>query len=274
MGNHQQRPAAEIRAAVLADTRAQIAAHGWTVIAVFPTPGEPGPSFAYTVGLSVRGLPELAVYGLPGRVAQSLLNEVARRMVASGVGLQTGERVEGVLVDDVALVAVEMSDARELNLVREMYGAVASAVQLVWPDVDGLLPWEGDAHDEGEEGGGLQQPVRGASPAARSVYRANRLPVSTAEELAELLGQREPTTTIPGGEWDPERDNDIRATRGALALVTYAQRVAGGSLTDEIAAAGSDLLSDLRHLFDALGADWEAAVASADRNYRDEILGL
>jgi hypothetical protein len=54
----------------------------------------------------------LAIYGLPGQVAHSLLNEVAPRMIESSVALQTGDRVEGVLVDDVPLVVVAMADAR------------------------------------------------------------------------------------------------------------------------------------------------------------------
>lgn len=59
MGNQSRRESAsEIRTAVLDDTRSKIAAHGWTVIAVFPTPEDPGPSFAYTVGLSAKQLPE------------------------------------------------------------------------------------------------------------------------------------------------------------------------------------------------------------------------
>ena len=70
MGNQSHRvPVSKIRAAVLDDTRAKIAAHGWTVIGVFPTPEDPGPSFAYTVGLSGKGLPEVAIYGLHTQIA-------------------------------------------------------------------------------------------------------------------------------------------------------------------------------------------------------------
>jgi hypothetical protein len=46
-----------------------------------------------------------------------------------------------------------------------------------------------------------------------------------------------------------------------------------GSLTEEVETAATDLLSDLRHLFDALGVDWEAAVSSSDDHYRGEIFG-
>lgn len=263
-----QVPVSEVRAAVLAETKAKIAACGWTVIAVFPTAQDQGPSFAYTVGLSAQSLPELAIYGLPGPVAHSLLNEVARRIVAAGQGLATGDRIEGVLVDDVALVAVEMTDARDLNLVRECYGAVAAAVQLVWPDADGVLPWE-----QGSRVGGAEQPLRGRPPQARPVYHAQRLAVSTAQELADLLAEQPRRSLLAGDGSDPQRDNDVRAGWAGRALVAYAQHLGGSSLTEDAATAATDLLSDLRHLFDALGVDWEQAVASAEGYYRDEIFG-
>ncbi len=269
MGNQSHRePVSAIRAAVLDDTRAKIAAHGWTVIGVFSTPEDPGPSFAYTVGLSGKGLPELAIYGLQAQIAHSVLNEVARRMVESGSALQSGERIEGVLADDVPLVAVAMTDATDLNLVRELYGAVAAAVQVVWPDGAGVLPWE-----DGSRLTDAEQPVRGRPPAARPLYHANRLPVTTAQELAELIAEQPRRSTLKSEGLDPQRDNDIRAGWAARALVAYAQHLGNASLTEEVETAAADLLSDLRHLFDALGIDWEAAVSSSDDHYRGEIFG-
>jgi hypothetical protein len=269
MGNQSHRvPVSEIRAAVLDDTRAKIAAHGWTVIGVFPTPEDPGPSFAYTVGLSGKGLPEVAIYGLHTRIAHSLLNEVARRMVVSGTALRSGDWIKGVLVDDVPLVAVAMTDTADLNLVRECYGAVPDAVQVVWSDHAGVLPWE-----EGSRLTDTEQPVRGRPPAPRPVYHAKRLPVATAQELADLIAEQPKQTTLTGEGTDPQRDNDIRAGWAARALVAYAQHLGSGSLTEEVETAATDLLSDLRHLFDALGVDWEAAVSSSDDHYRGEIFG-
>ena len=166
------------------------------MIGVFSTPEDPGPSFAYTVGLSGKGLPELAIYGLHAQIAHSLLNEVARRMVESGSALQNGERIEGVLADDVPLVAVAMTDATDLNLVRELYGAVAAAVQVVWPDGAGVLPWE-----DGSRLTDAEQPVRGRPPAARPLYHANRLPVTTAQELAELIAEQPRRSTQQVRAW-------------------------------------------------------------------------
>jgi hypothetical protein len=68
---------------------------------------------------------------------------------------------------------------------------------------------------------------------------------------------------------NPQRDNDIRAGWAARALVAYAQHLGNARLTEEVETAATDL----RHLFDALGIDWEAAVSSSDGHYRGEIFG-
>lgn len=258
----------EARSAMLADTRAKIDAHGWTVIAVFPNTTNSGPPFAYTVGLSARGLPELAIYGLSGPVAQSLLNEVARRMLQAGAALRTGDEIEGVLVDDLAMVAVAMTDTEDLNVVRECYGTVSAAVQIVWPDGDGILPWEAGAQIDAAE-----QPVKGCPPDSRPVYHARSMAVASAQELAELVAHQPRQTTLVDEGMDPQRDNNVRAGWAAQALVAYAQHAGNSTLTDEVETAATDLLSDLRHLFDALGIGWGEALAAADRYYRAEILG-
>jgi len=45
------------------------------------------------------------------------------------------------------------------------------------------------------------------------------------------------------------------ALGGRRALVAYAQHLGDSSLTAEVETAATDLLSDLRHLFDVLGID-------------------
>jgi len=149
-------------------------------------------------------------------------------MVVSGTALRSGDWIEGVLVDDVPLVAVAMTDTTDLNLVRECYGAVADAVQVVWPDHAGVLPWE-----EGTRLTDTEQPVRGCPPAPRPLYHAKRLPVATGQELADLIAEQPKQTTLTGEETDPQRNNDIRAGWAARALVAYAQHLGNGSLTEE-----------------------------------------
>ena len=105
------------------------------------------------------------------------------------------------------------------------------------------------------------------------MYHATRLAVSTAQELAELISDQPKQTTLTREGTDPQRDNDIRAGWAARALVAYAQHLGNASLTEKVETAATDLLSDLRHLFDAIGIDWEAAVSSSDGHYRGEIFG-
>ncbi|WP_076207157.1 DUF4262 domain-containing protein [Mycolicibacterium fortuitum] len=252
-------------AGAVEDTRASIAKYGWTVIGVFPTSDDEGVPFAYTVGLSGKQLPELAVYGLPVRVGQQVLNMVSRKMVEAGAPLVSGQRIEDVLAVDTGLVAVEMTRTEDLTMVRQVYGAARPAVQLCWPDLDGLFPWE-----RGSTTGDDDQPVYGVAPSGRQVYRAKRLPVECAQELANLVAP------VPRGSLtmvDPQADNDVRARWGAQALIGYATHLGGASLGSELETAATDMLADVRHLFDALGLDWQDALSTVDRNYRAEILG-
>lgn len=269
MGDVQQsgeQPVTDRRAAVIDETRALIDRYGWSVVGVFPTSAGDGAPFAYTVGLTGKQLPELVIYGLGGRVAQEILNAVARRMVDAGRPLARGERIAGVLAGGVDLVAVEMtSRIHDLAMVGRVFGSVDTAVQLCWPDVDGLFPWE--------PGSGVSddvQPVCGDSPSGRAVYRAGRLRVANVQELADLVaGAPRGALTLV----DPQADNDRRARWGAQALIGYATNQGKASVQEEMETAASDMLADLRHLFDALDLDWEGLLAKADENYRAEIIG-
>lgn len=116
--------------------------HGWAVIGVFPTRDDDGIPFSYTVGLTDKGLPELAIYGLgPGNSAR-ILNAAGRRMVRRGE-LRGGDRVGGVLAFDAQLAVIDMADTADLSAVRHLYGVVLAARQIVWPDAQGRMPWEG-----------------------------------------------------------------------------------------------------------------------------------
>jgi hypothetical protein len=162
-----------------------------------------------------------------------------------------------------------MSDTADLNMVRELYGAVPAAVQVVWPDFAGVMPWE-----EGTRLTDAEQPVHGRPPVPRPLFHATRLPVNTAQELSDLLAdQPKQSLALTGEGQDPQRDNDIRAGWAARALVAYATYLGKGSLSEEVETAATDLLTDLRHLFDALGLDWEATAVRTEDHYRAEIFG-
>jgi len=105
------------------------------------------------------------------------------------------------------------------------------------------------------------------------IFCARRLEVSTAQELVELVSGQARESLLDSDGLDPMRDNGVRAGWAARGLVAYAVHLGGATLTEEISVAAGDLLADLRHLFDALGLDWDAALASADMHYRAEIVG-
>lgn len=125
-----------------ASVQKMIGEHGWAVIGVFPTAQDDGVPFSYTVGLTDKGLPELAVYGLDPVTGGAILNGVAQRMIDTGE-LRGGERLEGELAGGLPLAVIDMADTGDLTTVRRVYGAVLAARQIVWPDPQGRMPWEG-----------------------------------------------------------------------------------------------------------------------------------
>ncbi len=115
---------------------ATINEHGWMLQAVFGTDDDPCAPFVYTVGLTVAGLPELIIAGLPDQTAGWLLNTAAKRSL--GVEIKAGD-----VIDDIATVPFRVIDApsAEVNLARHLYGlSRVTALQLVWPDDKGHYP--------------------------------------------------------------------------------------------------------------------------------------
>lgn len=89
-------------------------------------------------------------------------------MVDLGVALQSGEEVDGGWSDGVALVAVAMTDTKgSTSGSRMRYGGVAAAVQMVWPDADGLLPLGGRRPDQRGRAAGARVSSGGAAGVSR-----------------------------------------------------------------------------------------------------------
>ncbi|GIF75669.1 DUF4262 domain-containing protein [Asanoa siamensis] len=113
-----------------------IAEHGWMVQSVFPARGGNGAPFAYTVGLTAAGLPELIVCGLPADIAGHLLNTAAHRSL--GAELRPGEAL-----DEIASVPLRVVDAptAPVTTAHRLYpDRTVRALQLVWPDLHGHYP--------------------------------------------------------------------------------------------------------------------------------------
>jgi hypothetical protein len=117
------------------------------------------PAWAYTIGLTPRGRPELVVTGLPLPRATWLLNIVAPYVLETVVPLP-GEQV---LVEGGPLIEVVGVTEPTAHLVTavELYGLQLRALQLVYADDRGHWPW--DAGFRGHHGG---QPVLGVRAAA------------------------------------------------------------------------------------------------------------
>lgn len=127
----------------LLDVLTRIDECGWSVVAVEPDAYDAEPGFAYTVGLTTTGNPELAIFGLPATLARDLLNQVADRLIL-GESIRSGDRLEDVIGNGLSLAVVEMTDLSELGVVAAVYGHADHALQLVWPDLAGRMPWHPD----------------------------------------------------------------------------------------------------------------------------------
>lgn len=132
--------------------------HGWAVCGV---EGGAEPPFAYTIGLTrFHGHPELLVSGLDLREATGLLNDVGED-VRDGVRLQAGDFMTWDDTDQ-RLVIVQVSNPGRLVYAQEIYrtpGRPVPALQVVWSDHDGSLPW-----DQGWTGGRRRQVLYGRRP--------------------------------------------------------------------------------------------------------------
>jgi hypothetical protein len=125
---------------VLADLRRIIARDGWAVRHV--TAGDdPGKvQFTYTIGLSEFDHPEVVIQGMPMEAAHTFLNLVGAE-VRAGRRLTPGYSTDEFTDAGLSVVFIAADDTSGLTAVEELYGAV-SALQLVWPDSQGHLPWE------------------------------------------------------------------------------------------------------------------------------------
>jgi hypothetical protein len=116
--------------------------------------------FAYTIGLTRHGLPELMMTGVCPDCAWRSLNGAARK-VLDGDSLVPGMQTtlpDGQLVE---VVYVTHPDAH-LGWAVIMFGERVMALQLVWADGHGRWPWSADFDD-----GRGTQPVLGVRAVRR-----------------------------------------------------------------------------------------------------------
>jgi hypothetical protein len=125
---------------VISNMEKVISDYGWGVIVVGGDSSQP--SFAYTLGLADKALPELLVIGLPAPAAHSILNAAARVAVDAG-GLAVGRPIEGVANMPLHVRPVDAAVARKVCRMAAVRVQADLAVhQLVWPSPEGNYPGE------------------------------------------------------------------------------------------------------------------------------------
>ena len=124
-----------------------IARQGWAVQYVFPTREDPVQPFAYTVGLTSFGRPELIVVGLPPDIACLVLNHTAQQHITHPVS--PGDTLRPGLSVPLRAVYVPKSVQDQCaGVARSLYGDTVTLVQLMWPSNTGRWPdhpdWDGE----------------------------------------------------------------------------------------------------------------------------------
>jgi len=139
---------------------------GWAVVGV--EGDRIHPAWAYTLGLTPHGKPELLVTGLPLPRATWLLNAVAEYVLDTAVP-RPGEEVQvegGPLMEAVRVA----QPTAHLNVAVDFYGPGIQALQLVYIDDRGHWPW--DPGFRGQHRGG--QPVLGVRTSRTTRRRGSR----------------------------------------------------------------------------------------------------
>jgi hypothetical protein len=129
-------------------TITRIRANGWAVTAVSeececnsPECEPPDCSFAYTSGLGLHSLPELAIYGLDARTSAHVLNELGHLLHRYEWTDIVDQSVEVPLESiDVPVRLIELIDKDDLVFTNELFPN-SPALQVVWPDEYGQYPW-------------------------------------------------------------------------------------------------------------------------------------
>lgn len=124
---------------VLAQPRALIDEHGWAVRNVGAGEEPDHAPFSYTIGLTAMGHPEVIVTGLPFEHAQIFLNNIGFD-VRDGKQFRPGDTTEDLTEPGKPVAFIAVANTTDLTAVVQVYGSV-TAVQMVWPDSLGRLPW-------------------------------------------------------------------------------------------------------------------------------------
>jgi hypothetical protein len=116
---------------------------GWGVIAILED--DEGPTYAFSAGLfHSYGHPEITLMGVPSATAMHIINDLGTA-VREGRQFEAGSRTDGILERfPVAFISVAERYMQEyFGTACWLYGGPDfPVVQCVWPDKQGVFPWE------------------------------------------------------------------------------------------------------------------------------------
>ncbi len=120
--------------------KAMIEEHGHIVQSI---PGEQSvPTFSYSVGLTLKRLPEFLLIGLSPEIASVVINGMAKRFAENPA--IASEPIEGLVSVPVRLRELSMEAALvHCKVIRPVLGRTPDRIfQIIWPDPDGHFPHE------------------------------------------------------------------------------------------------------------------------------------
>lgn len=123
--------------------------YGCHVTSVFD-PEEKDPDFTYSIGIhKVESQPELIILGLRHELSSWIVNEYNRR-IKEGERFVPGEYYEG-FIEGFQITFQEVADKYKEEFMLScnwLYGSINySVMQLIFPSVKGVWPWEKEASE-------------------------------------------------------------------------------------------------------------------------------
>jgi hypothetical protein len=123
-----------------------IKTHGWHVVKVFARENEPGPEWAFSIGLFHSfGHPEVLVFGLALDNCMKVINEIGRQ-VKAGSRYESDREYPDILTDPYRCVfkTVETKNYRRyVGYALWFYECDPFPMfQCFWPDKGGHFPWD------------------------------------------------------------------------------------------------------------------------------------
>ncbi|OZF02252.1 DUF4262 domain-containing protein [Rhodococcus sp. 15-2388-1-1a] len=128
----------------IGDVRRTMEQFGWALQYVESEVDRDGihPAFCYTVGLTDFGSPEIVLTGRGPTESSRILNALGASVASGMLELEAGI---GCSAAGFEIFTIDVPDCADiLYTASDVYGTGCfSAVQAVWKDLEGALPWEG-----------------------------------------------------------------------------------------------------------------------------------